>query len=32
MKILDWLDLDEDEIGALQDVTVMNPDLIKEIE
>jgi hypothetical protein len=30
MKILDWLDLDEDEIGALQDVTIMNPDLIKE--
>lgn len=30
MRILDWLDLDEDEIGALQDITVMNPDIIPE--
>ena len=30
MKVLDWLDLDEDEILALEQTTVMNPDQIPE--
>ena len=30
MKVLDWLDLDEDELGALADTTIMVPDSITE--
>jgi hypothetical protein len=30
IKILDWLDLDEDELGALSDTTIMTPDSIIE--
>lgn len=30
VKILDWLELDEDELAALSDQTIMNPDEIPE--
>lgn len=30
MKVLDWLDLDEDELAALEDPTIMVPDSIPE--
>ena len=30
MKVLDWLDLDEDELVALKDNRIINPDTVPE--
>lgn len=30
ISILDWLDLDEDELAAINDTTILNPDVIQE--